>query len=72
MGDLHRATERLQAALDRLERAVEQGGPAQGAGDLRAALSAARHENEQLQEVARSVADRLDGTIARLKSGLRN
>ncbi len=71
MADLHRATERLQAALDRIERAVGQDGPAQATGDLQAALRSARSENAELQKVARRVADRLDGTIARLKSSLR-
>ena len=68
MADLHRATERLQAALDRIERAVERDGPALATGDLQAALRSARSENAELQEVARRVADRLDGTIDRLKS----
>jgi len=72
MADLHQATERLQAALERVERAVERGEPAQAKGDLRAALESARSENAALQGVARQVADRLDGTIARLQSGLRN
>ena len=71
MADLHRATERLQAALDRIERVVERDRPALAKGDLQAALRSARSKNEELQKVARKVADRLDGTIARLKSGLR-
>jgi uncharacterized protein YukE len=68
MADLHQATERLQAALDRIERAVERDGSTPAAGDLQAALRSARSENAQLQDVARRVADRLDGTIARLKN----
>ncbi len=71
MAELHRAAERLQAALDRIERAVERDGPAQAPDDLQAALRSARSENAQLQELARTVADRLDGTIDRLKNGLR-
>lgn len=68
MANLHQATERLQAALDRLEQAVGEE-PAKAGQSLRAALDSARRENAQLQKVARTVADRLDTTIARLKSG---
>ncbi len=68
MANLHHATERLQAALDRLEQAVGEEPPA-AASSLRDALDTARRENAQLQKVARTVADRLDTTIARLKSG---
>ncbi len=70
MAELREATERLQAALDRLEAAVETNGPVRSAGDLRAALQSAQRENAQLQDVARSVADRLDSTIDHLKSNL--
>ena len=70
MGNLSRATERLQAALDRLEQAVEDK-PAHGrAGDLRAQLDSARRENAELRKLARTVAERLDGTIDRLSGGL--
>lgn len=78
MAQLDRATKRLQAALDSLERAVESrgepgGGP--GGGDdgeagLRAALESARQENAALQDAAGTVAARLDKTIARLKTTL--
>jgi chemotaxis regulatin CheY-phosphate phosphatase CheZ len=69
MSQLEEATKRLQAALDRLEYAVESGA---GANDavLRQALDQARSENEALQDVADTVADRLDATIDRLKSNL--
>jgi uncharacterized protein YukE len=70
MGNLHSATERLQAALDRLEQAVEKkAAPVEG-GDLRAALASARRENAELRKLARTVAERLDGTIDRLSGGL--
>ena len=69
MADLRQATDRLQAALERLERAVE-GDRSEEAAGLRAALDSAQRENAQLQKVARTVADRLDSTIARLKNGL--
>jgi hypothetical protein len=74
MAQLDRATKRLQAALDSLERAVEsRGGP--GGGDdgeagLRAALESARQENAALQDAAGAVAVRLDKTIERLKATL--
>lgn len=71
MADLHQATERLQAALDRIERAVERERPGDVTG-LQSALDTARRENAELQKVARTVADRLDSTIARLKNGLQS
>ncbi len=79
MAQLDRATKRLQAALDNLERAVEsrgvgpesgpEGGPGGEAG-LRAALESARQENAALQDAAGTVAARLDKTIDRLKATL--
>jgi hypothetical protein len=68
MANLHQATERLQAALDRLEQAVGEE-PVNAGHSVRSALDSARRENAKLQKVARTVADRLDTTIARLKSG---
>ena len=82
MAQLDRATKRLQAALDSLERAVESRagpGPGPGGGDgggdggeagLRAALESARQENAALQDAAGTVAARLDKTIERLKATL--
>ncbi len=76
MAQLDRATKRLQAALDNLERAVEsRGGGGDGGGDggeadLRAALDSARQENAALQDAAGAVAARLDKTIERLKATL--
>ncbi|TQV81731.1 DUF4164 family protein [Denitrobaculum tricleocarpae] len=75
MTRLNEATERLKSALDRLDQAVESRAKArsngEGASDdaeLRAALAAAREENENLQNLAGEVSSRLDSTIARLKS----
>ncbi len=72
MAQLDRATKRLQAALDSLERAVESraGGDGGGEAGLRAALEAARQENAALQDAAGTVAARLDKTIERLKATL--
>ncbi len=78
MAQLNRATKRLQAALDNLERAVEsraEEGAGPGGGDggeagLRAALESARQENAALQDAAGAVAARLDKTIERLKATL--
>ncbi len=74
MAQLNRATKRLQAALDSLERAVESrsgpGGEDGGAAGLRAALQSARQENAALQDAAGAVAARLDKTIERLKATL--
>ncbi len=70
MAQLNRATKRLQAALDSLERAVEsRSGDGDEAG-LRAALESARQENAALLDAAGAVAARLDKTIERLKATL--
>jgi cob(I)alamin adenosyltransferase len=68
MSQLDQATKRLEAALDRLEQALERKSADGEERELRSALVAARQENAALQEVARTVAGRLDGTIARLKA----
>ncbi len=75
MAQLDRATKRLQAALDNLERAVESrgepgGGDDGGGADLRAALASARQEKAALQDAAGTAAARLDTTIERLKATL--
>ncbi len=70
MAQLNRATKRLQAALDSLERAVESRSGDGGEAGLRAALESARQENAALQDTAGAVAARLDKTIKRLKTTL--
>ncbi len=70
MAQLNRATKRLQAALDSLERAVESRSEDGGEAGLRAALESARQENAALQDAAGAVAARLDQTIERLKATL--
>ena len=69
------ASARLEAALERLDETVaarlaaERSGAAPTGADeeVRAALDAARAENERLQSLAATVSQRLDGTIARLR-----
>lgn len=74
MAQLNQAAERLQEALDRLERAVDarvgNGADSGGSAELRTALAAAQKQNAALQEAASTVATRLDSTIARFKSVL--
>ncbi len=72
MAQLNRATKRLQAALDSLERAVESRSGDGGEAGLRAALESARQENAALQDAAGVVSARLDQTIERLKATLEN
>lgn len=66
-GELEQATQRLQTALDRLEKAVES----RDGGDVRAALDAAQLENAALRDLTQTVAGRLDSTISRLKTALK-
>lgn len=68
-GELEQATQRLQTALDRLEKAVESRDG--GDGDVRAALDAAQRENAALRDLTQTVAGRLDSTISRLKTALK-
>jgi len=74
MAQLEQAAKRLQAALDRLERALEaragNGADSDDGSELRAALAAAQKQNVALKKAAGTVATRLDGTITRLKSAL--
>lgn len=72
MPRLQEASHRLQVAIDRLEQLVVARAqqPAKAGGDdpaLREALEAARRENARLQQVAATVATRLDTTIGRLR-----
>jgi hypothetical protein len=70
MAQMNKATKRLQAALDNLERVVESRAAGDGDADLRAAFDSARQENAVLQDAADAVAARLDKTIERLKTTL--
>lgn len=66
MAELAVASEHLQAALDRLQRAVEA--KAGQATEVRAALAAAKRENAALQETADEVSERLDRAVTKLQS----
>ena len=66
MAELAVASEHLQAALDRLQRAVEA--KAGQTEEVRAALAAAQRENAALQETADEVSERLDRAVTKLQS----
>lgn len=73
MGEIEDAAQRLQAALDRLEQAIEARAAADASGRddqpaVHEALEATRAENAALQRVVETVATRLDATIDRLKA----
>lgn len=70
MSGLEEASQRLQRALDHLERAVEsqsRRGGGEDAASLRTAMLSVKQENQALRDVAGSVSDRLDGVISRLR-----
>ena len=76
MSELEQATRRLQAALERLEQAVQAraGSPDDdndGSGaiaKLREDLAQTAEDKERLQAVAEQAGERLGGAIARLDS----
>ncbi|WP_143596241.1 hypothetical protein [Tistlia consotensis] len=65
MSALQDSSERLEAALARLEAVLAE--RAGETGELRAAIAEARAENERLQKLAGEAANRLDRTIAELE-----
>lgn len=68
MPRLEEASQRLQVAIDNLEKAVAARA-AKGGEDatLQDALKAAQRENAQLQQLAGTVSSRLDATIGQLR-----
>ena len=72
MSRLDQAAQRLQSALDRLDKAVAARGDQDGATDdeLRAALAQTKGENARLQATAGQAAERLDAAISRLRAVL--
>lgn len=69
-GRLERPRERLEAAVARLEGALETHARKSGESDaaLARSLSAAETENAELKTLNRAVSGRLDTAIGRLKS----
>ena len=72
MSRLDQAAQRLQSALDRLDKAVAARGDQDGATDdeLRAALAQTKGKNARLQATAGQAAERLDAAISRLRAVL--
>jgi len=68
MPRLEEASQRLQVAIDNLEKAVTARATKGGEdSDLHEALKAAQRENAQLQQLAGTVSTRLDATIGQLR-----
>ena len=78
MSELSQVERRLSAALDRIARRLEAGGPPQPGGDgaeatiteLRAALEKERSSNAQLSERVSQVKQRQETTVAQLERRL--
>ncbi len=70
MSQLEEATQKLQSAIDRLDRAVtvRAGRPESQDVEVRAALLEAKQQNARLQTVASQAGDRLDTAIGRLRT----
>ena len=76
MTRLGTAQQRLDSAVARIEAALQQRSnltqDQAGDGELAAALAVALQDNTRLREVAGTVSTRLDSTIARLESLLKD
>jgi hypothetical protein len=70
MSRVEDASERLQAALDRLEKTLEAQLGAGGGkgGNPPAPLEEARHRNQELSDVADQAAQRLDRAVGRINA----
>lgn len=70
MSQLDEASERLQTAIDRVDRAVAARASAKAPQDdeLRAALLETKQENARLQATAGQASERLDLLIVRLRT----
>ena len=71
MAELHEVHQRLEAALGRLDSAVqtriESGAPRARINELADELDRANADHAQLQETTTAIARRLDSTIERLR-----
>ena len=69
MSQLEEATQKLQSAIDRLDRAVTARAARSEPEDVevRAALLEAKQQNARLQAAASQAGDRLDTAIGRLR-----
>ena len=71
MSRLTEASQRLEQALEKLDKALQDKSEGDGRmGDLQQALEEARVEHEGLKKVTKEVSDRLDSTIQRLNGVL--
>lgn len=75
MTRLDDATDRLTRAIDRIERALENGGSGEAVSAdqveaLRESLEQARRENASLRQINEAVVARLDEAISQLQSVL--
>lgn len=75
MTRLDDATDRLTRAIDRIERALENGGSGEAVSAdqveaLREGLEQARRENASLRQISEAVVARLDEAISQLQSVL--
>lgn len=61
------AAQRLEAAFERLERALAAG-ESSGLAELRAELGEALERNREVGQVADQVAERLDGALGRVNA----
>lgn len=70
MSQIDQATQRLQTAIDRLDRAIAGRTEAKGSQDdeLRTALLKTKQENAQFQATAGQASERLDSLIIRLRT----
>lgn len=64
---IERARQRLDQAVQRLEAAFESGG---SMNDLQQEIAAMKRENESLRQATKTVSEKLDGTIDRLRTVL--
>lgn len=67
MSQLHDAQNRLRAAIERLEAAVDRTVSGVGSDGLESDLAAVRIENAQLSRTTQEITNRLDSAIDRIR-----